>query len=443
MSPADTRKAASDDLIVDARMVAAKAVHAVLTQGQPLETALSSQAAFDRLDSRDRAFARLMVATVFRRMGQIDHVLKQFLKRPAPAFPMALLRIGAAQLMFLKTPAHAAVGETVMLAKRSGKTRGFAGLINAVLRRTAEQGAALAAQLPPKSNIPAWIYNSWEKAYGRSQAQRMAAMLIKDPPLDLNVKSTPEIWAEQLSGQALFAHTVRLDQASNVPDLAGFSQGEWWVQDLAATLPVLSMGDIKGKQVLDMCAAPGGKTLQLATQGAQVTALDKSETRMARVRDNLERTGLKARLIVTDALTWQADTDFDIILIDAPCSATGTYRRHPDVLYNKNPKMVQALQKIQRQLLNHAATQLKPGGEIVYCTCSLQPDEGEAQIKRFLSQNPNFTIASPECSSAGLIADVIKPTPDGYIRALPHFISEKGGMDGFFSVRLMKQKILP
>jgi len=378
---------------VATRIAAAKAVQAVLADKIPLEQALVDHRGYKALSSRDRAFARLLVATVFRRMGQIDAVLKPFIKRKPAPFVVAVLRIGTAQLLFLGTPIHAAVGETVEVLKASKKNQNYAGMVNAVLRRVSEKGQIFLAKEAPRVNIPGWLRNSWEKEYGSPAMRRMATQLQKDPPLDLTVKSDPQMWAEKLDGEVLPNGTVRLEKIGDVTKLDGFEAGEWWAQDIAASLPVKILGDIKGLRVLDMCAAPGGKTLQLATGGAEVTALDRSEDRMVRVRENLERTKLEANVIVADATDWVPETaDFDIVLLDAPCSATGTMRRHPDVLYNKTASDVAKLVKIQDKLLAAAALLVKPGGTLIYCTCSLQPDEGEARIEKFLKNWTDFRL---------------------------------------------------
>jgi len=421
-----------------ARLFAAKAVQLVLEDEAMLETALSQQPGFNALDRRDRAFARLITATSFRRLGQIDAALKTFLKRNPEPLPHAILRTGAAQILFLSTPPHAAVSETVSLLKRSARTKGYAGLVNAVLRRVTEQKASLLAAHPPVKNIPGWIRASWEKAYGKPVTRRIAAQLIKEPPLDIYVKDNPDMWAERLGGEVLTDHVIRLFGGASVPDLPGFADGEWWVQDVAASLPVDMLGDIRGLTALDMCAAPGGKTLQLAAKGARVTALDKSEERLVRLRENLKRTNLTANITPADGIEWgkTATETYDIVLLDVPCSATGTFRRHPDVLYNKSPKHVASLRHIQRKLLNAAASRVKPGGRLIYCTCSLQYDEGEAQADAFLSKNSNFKLMprselnfQPDINP---LKNAQNDQENTYLRVLPHFLGERGGMDGFF-----------
>jgi len=323
-----------------------------MENNQPLEQVLAGQPQYRALEGRDRAFVRLIAATTFRRMGQIDAALKPFVRQRPTKLVYAALQT-------------------------RGSSKGFANMANAVLRNIVDQGPELAGAQPPKINIPGWIRGEWERAYGRQAGRKMSAQLMKDPVLDISVKSDPSGWAEKLGGEVIGASTVRLGKIGDVPALEGFNDGEWWAQDVAATLPVEILGDITGKRVLDMCAAPGGKTMQLAARGALVTALDKSEGRLERVKQNLERTKLTADIVCADALDWAPEGElFDVILLDAPCSATGTFRRHPDVLYNRTPKDVSNLVRLQDKLLAKAADFVKPGGALIYCTCSLMPKEG-------------------------------------------------------------------
>jgi len=392
-----------------------------------------------KLSGRDRAFARLIAATVFRRFGQIEAALKPFIRKKPSALPYAMLCCGAAQLIFLKTPIHAAVGESVAAIKSVRGHTHNAGMINAILRRVSEKGETLAGAKPPRDNVPGWLRGSWKRAYGSSDMRRMALQLQKHPPLDLTVKSDPEGWATRLGGAVLPTGSVRLPNIGDVTALEGFEDGEWWVQDVAASLPVKMLGDVSGLRVLDMCAAPGGKTLQLVAAGANVTAIDRSEARLGRVKENLERTRLKADIRAIDAFDYPAeDSGFDVVLLDAPCSATGTYRRHPDVLHNKTPKDVVKLSRIQQKLLEKAASLLIPGGSLLYCTCSLQLEEGELQIRQFLGKWTDFRLIPPLDALVSDIPEAV--TDEGYVRSLPHFLAEIGGMDGFFIGRMDKGK---
>ncbi len=417
------------------RGVAVRALGRILSAGELLEETLSGNRQFSELEPRDRAFARLLVSTTLRHLGQIDKVISGFVSRTPPEFVMNVLRIGAAQTLVLGTADHAAVGESVDLVKTHRKYGKFSGLINAVLRKITQTGRTKMAQSAPRDNIPAWIYKSWERSFGRGEARQMALEYLKVPPLDITVKSDPEGWAEKLSGEVVFGKTVRLKNAGRIPELEGFEDGEWWVQDLSSTLPVLSMGDVTGKRVLDMCAAPGGKTLQLASAGAKVTALDRSGPRLKLLQENLKRTQLSATLHETDAVSWDNGGElFDIVLLDAPCSATGTYRRHPDVLHHKSHGQMGELIKLQRRLIFSAVEKLRPDGLLVYCTCSLQVEEGEDQIDHFLQKKNDFEVIRfsdekwREFGNSG-----------GYLRLLPHQIREKGGLDGFFIARLSRK----
>ena len=433
------------------RLYAARAVQLVLRDKITLETAFELQNGYNDLEGRDRAFARLIAATTFRRWGQIAAVLKPMLKSKPPVFVMCVLETAVAQMLFLDTGPHAAVSEAVNVLKAAHSTRGFAGLCNAVLRRVADEGKALAGATAPSANFPRWLTTSWEKAYSRVDVRKMSLQLIKDPPLDLSVKSDPEGWAEKLGGKTLPTGTVRLEKIGDVTALEGFEDGEWWAQDVAASLPVKVLTerfDVKNKRVLDMCAAPGGKTLQLAALGAQVTALDISESRLARLHENLARTQLSADVAVGDARKWQRPIgagdeiapQFDAVLLDAPCSATGTYRRHPDVLFNKAHTDIGKLASLQDKLLLAAAHHVAPGGHLVFCTCSLQPDEGQARIKQFLKNRTDFRLnpflKDSQLQGLGVI------TTDGFVRSLPHYLGTEGGMDGFFIAQLTRDGAL-
>lgn len=416
------------------RILAVRALGRILNDEEQLETSLSKDSLFSEIETRDRAFARLLVATTLRRKGQIDSVLAGYVKQTPPTYVQNALRIGAAQLLFLGTASHAAVGETVSLIKAHKKYVKFAGLANAVLRKVDREGRQKLAQTTPRDNIPPWIYKSWEKNYGRAAARQMALEYAKTPPLDITVKSEPETWAAKLGGEVIFDHTVRIPKAGQIKELSGYDTGEWWVQDISASLPVVALGEVEGLKALDLCAAPGGKTLQLAAKGAAVTALDKSSRRLQLLKENLTRTALSAEIIEADALSWdQGDETFDIVLIDAPCSATGTFRRHPDVLHNKTPRQIGQLVKLQRNLLLSAVEKLRPGGFLMYCTCSLQVEEGEEQIDWFLQKKSDFEVIRfsdekwREFGNSG-----------GHLRLLPHQIREKGGLDGFFLCLLRK-----
>ncbi len=431
MPPKRTPKYAS-------RYVAARGLEDVLGKLVPLDQALTGQALFAQLEPRDRAFAHLIAASTLRRLGQIDKVLSPFIKKAPPSYIMAVLRTGAAQVLFLGTAPHAAVDGAVTLLKRSKKTTRAAGMANAVLRRVSEQGEALLSKTRTLDNVPKWLAASWRESYGETNASAMADMLAQDPPLDLSVKENPQNWAEELGAQLLPGGTIRREKIGNVPSLAGFDEGAWWVQDISASLPVKLLGDVKGKRVLDMCAAPGGKTLQLAALGADVTALDKNKLRLGRLIENLKRTGLNATIAAGNAKDWRDPQNpdgggFDMVLLDAPCSATGTYRRRPDVLHLKTPENVASLMRVQEKLLLAAAKHVKTHGTLIYCTCSLEAGEGEEQVAKFTKNKSNFRLNSILSSEMFSLSQSI--TEAGYIRILPPFLREKGGMDGFFIAR--------
>ncbi len=440
---------------MNARIAAAELLIAVLDQGRPLDDALIETQSFAVLAGRDRAFARALATAGLRRLGGVNTVLSRFLERPLPESAQharALLHIGATQLLVLDTPAHAAVGETVGAANALRQARGFAKLINAVLRRVAREGQALFAALPPGADLPPWLYARWRAAYG-AEAERIAASLCEEPPLDLSVKGDAEGWARRLGGIVTPTGSVRLlgPPASSPADssagrrdaggpraaidtLPGFADGAWWVQDAAAALPARALGDVRGKRVLDLCAAPGGKTLQLAAAGAQVTAVDKSGARLKRLRENLARTKLEAEVICADALDYRADNPFDAVLLDAPCTSTGTLRRHPDVAWLRRPNDIRALAELQAKLLDAAAPQLKPGARLVYAVCSLEPEEGPGIVAQALKRG----WRRDPFAAGGIAGADDFLTPDGDLRTLPSYWSELGGLDGFYVARLQR-----
>ena len=436
--PAPMRKQAIVRDSVKTRRAAAMALQDILKNGTVLEQALSSLADYNELPARDRAFARAIVATTFRRFAQIQAALKPLLRKAPPAFTMAVLQTATAQILYLKTPPHAAVGETVDLLKSRASSKGFANMANGVLRNIVRDGAKTAAAVAPSANIPGWIRTNWEKTYGKAELRKMAARLMKDPVLDLQINGDADVWAQKLGGTKIGQQTVRLQSIGDVTSLEGFEQGHWWAQDIAASLPVQVAkslaGPLSGKKVLDLCAAPGGKTLQLAAMDAQVTALDRSEKRLKRLEENLTRTKLSADIVCADGLEWDNTEQYDLILLDAPCSATGTFRRHPDVLYNRTPKILSELTKLQDKLLKNAVNWLKPDGILIYSVCSLQSEESMPRIRRFLRELPDFRLISiPSSINADLSLDLpAKRFEGGTLRSLPSDLPDDGGMDGFF-----------
>src|SRR6185295_2720571 len=377
----------------ESRTVALDVLEACLDKGQPLDDALARHPGFPALDPRDRAFGRLLLATTLRRLGEIDAVLGAMIERPlegANAIGRQILRLGAAQLLFLGTPPHAAVDTSVRLVVDAGLPH-LKGLANAVLRRVSRDGPALLGDRDPaRLNTPQWLWESWTASYGEEATRAIAAAHLVEAPLDLTPRSNAAFWAGRLEGEVLPTGTIRREGGGNVTELPGFAEGAWWVQDAAATLPARLLGEISGKRVADLCAAPGGKTLQLAAAGADVTAVDISNRRMARLGDNLARSGLFAELVTADASKWTPTEKFDAILLDAPCTGTGTLRRHPDIAWLKDEEDVARLTLAQDRLLLHALDLLKPGGTLVYAVCSLQEDEGPARIDSLLAHRPGL-----------------------------------------------------
>jgi 16S rRNA (cytosine967-C5)-methyltransferase len=423
-----------------ARRAATALLQRILRQRLPLEDAFESEAALKPLEARDRAFVRLLVATVLRRLGQIDAILARCLERPLGAKAQGaqdLLRLGAAQLLYLDTPAHAAVDTSVELAAAGQETAGFKALINAVLRRIGrEKAALLQATAAPAINTPSWLWESWVKAYGETRARGIAAAYLAEPPLDFSVKGDPAGWAERLGALVLPTGSLRRAESGPVESLPGFGDGAWWIQDAAAALPVTLFGPVAGKTVIDLCAAPGGKTAQLATAGATVTAVDRSAKRLERLTANLARLGLTAETITADATQWQPTAPADAVLLDAPCSATGTIRRHPDVAWLKTPEDMAKLADLQARLLDATVAMVRPGGTLIYCTCSLQPEEGPHQIARLLAGRAPVERVPVTAAEVGGLVELI--TADGDLRTLPCHLPDQGGLDGFYAARLRK-----
>ena len=419
-----------------ARLIALDVLDRVLGEARPLDDTFAGHPALARLDGRDRAFARLLVTTVLRRLGQIDALLDELMRaRPKAIRVRNLLRLGAAQLLFLETPAHAAVAETVTLA--AGPHDFARGLINAVLRRLAHEGKQrLAQQDAARVNTPDWLWQSWCTAYGEPVARAIADAHLAEPPLDLSVKSDPDGWAVRLCGARLYGNTVRRPAGGAIEDLPGYAAGAWWVQDAAAALPARLLGDIGEHTVIDLGAAPGGKTAQLAAAGARVIAVELSDRRAQRLRTNLKRLGLEAQIEVADALAWRPQRPVGHVLLDAPCSATGTIRRHPDIAWHKTPADVTRMAELQAQLLEAAVEMLGPGGIVVYASCALQPEEGPEMIEQALARGlPVARLPVEARELEGLPVDL---SDAGDVRTLPCHLPKRGGLDGFFIARLRR-----
>jgi 16S rRNA (cytosine967-C5)-methyltransferase len=376
---------------------------------------------------------------VLRRLGQIDVLIGACLATPLP--PRAagvhdILRLGIAQLLFLHTPPHAAVATSVDLAQSRGYPS-HKGLVNAVLRRLSVEGQErVAAQDPAALNTPRWLWQSWTEHYGEETARSIATAHLREAPLDLTLRSSASEWREKLAATQLPTGTVRRAGGGAVATLPGYAEGAWWVQDAAAALPVRLFGDVTGLSVIDLCAAPGGKTAQLADAGAFVTAVDRSSRRLSRLVSNLKRLSLPAATVAADAVTWRPERPADAVLLDAPCTATGAIRRHPDVPHLKRPSDVSRLAVIQERLLRAAIDMLRPGGTLVYCTCSLEPEEGPRQIEQLLSSDA--PVARQPLSAAEMDIPAEWLTEDGDLRTLPFHLAEYDGLDGFYGARLVK-----
>lgn len=413
----------------------------MLERRRPLDEAFAEQGrsgALSRLGERDRALARAIAATALRRTGQIDAVFNRFLERPLKGKTgplMAIVRAALAEILFMDAPAHAVVNLAVHQTRGDRRAKAFAGLVNAVLRKAAAEGPALlAAQDAARLNTPEWLWRSWSADHGEERARALAEANLVEAPLDLTVKAEPEGWAAKLGGTALGSRTVRLAQRGRIEMLAGFGEGQWWVQDAAAALPVQLLGEMAGKRVADLCAAPGGKTAQLAHAGARVTAVDNSGPRLARLRDNLARLGLTAEIVEQAVEDYAPEAPFDAVVLDAPCSATGTIRRHPDIAHLREAADVERLAALQDQLLEKAVSLVKPGGTLVYCVCSLQAEEGEARIARLREAGAPATVSPLASAELAPLAHTL--TPEGYARTWPFVQGEALPSDGFFLARL-------
>jgi len=432
-----------------ARRIAADILDGVLHKHRTLDEQLDgtgAHPALKTLSDRDRALMRRLVATILRRLGTLGNLLSRLLDRgvptDAPRAQSALL-IGAAQILWMDVPDHAAVDLSVRLVQSDRRAAKYAGLVNAVLRRCAREGKLLVEDVNVKSqtlDIPPWLLARWIVHYGETTARKIAAAIGHEPSLDLTVKSDAAQWATRLHGETLPTGSVRTLLQGSVTMLPGFSEGQWWVQDAAAALPVRLFGDVAGKKIADFCAAPGGKTAQLVQAGATVTAIDRSPARVARLRDNLARLSLPAETVVGDAVEWPGGAGFDGILVDAPCSSTGTIRRHPDIAWLRQEADIAPLVALQKRLLQKAAGLLKPGGTLVYCSCSLEPEEGEQTISALLASEPAMRRVPIAASEVADLAEIV--TPAGDLRTLPchlsHLDPRLGGLDGFYAARLAK-----
>jgi len=428
------------------RIAAAQVLADTLSHGGSLDERISSASAsgaLAALDGRDRALVRAIVTAALRRLGTIRKALAQFLEKGVPRKSGALewiLVAATAQILFLETPDHAALDLAVRAARVDQNAAPYAALANGVLRNMIrERQAILDASDPLDDDTPRWLAARWRKTYGEAEARAIAAAHRQEPTLDLSVKSDAEEWARRLGGVVLPTGSVRLETHRPILELAGYEGGEWWVQDAAAALPAKLIGAKPLMRIVDLCAAPGGKTAELAAAGAHVTAVDRSAERLKRLAANFERLRLDVEIVVADALLFAAPL-FDAALLDAPCSATGTIRRHPDVAWTKRSGDLASLAVLQSQLLDRAVALVKPGGLVVYCACSLEPEEGEAQIAALLRRNPDVRRVAIEAREIGGLADCLNG--DGDLRTLPYHLPgttpRMSGLDGFFGSRLQR-----
>jgi 16S rRNA (cytosine967-C5)-methyltransferase len=444
IAPSPSSASLSEPAGLPARRIAADILDGVLRRRRPLDEQLDGAGAHPglaELADRDRALTRVLVATVLRRLGTLRHLLGIFLERGLPATRVeTALLLGAAQILWLEVPDHAAVDLSVRLVLADRRAGRYAGLVNAVLRRLAQHGAQRLRELDAAAlDTPDWLMARWIRSYGAEVARAIALANAQEPALDLTVKDDPAHWANVLGGRVLPTGSVRAVVHGPVSQLPGYADGAWWVQDAAAALPARLFGDLRGKTVADLCAAPGGKTAQLAAADAHVVAVDRAQGRLDRVRQNLDRLRLKADTVAADAAEWQAGP-FDAVLLDAPCSSTGTIRRHPDVPWLKHENDIVKLGSVQRRLIVHAVELTKPGGMLVYCTCSLEPEEGVEIVEEALARDQGLRRLPVSAAEVGGIDAFV--TGAGDLRTLPCQMPDSdprmAGLDGFYAARLQR-----
>ena len=423
-----------------ARRIAADILDGVLRRHRPLDEQLDG-ANLSSLPERDRGLTRALVATVLRRLGTLRHLLGLFLERGLPADTPRVehaLLLGAAQILWLDVPDHAAVDLAVPLVRADRRATHYSGLVNAVLRRITREGAQRLQGVDTVTlDTPAWLMARWTRHYGAETARAIAQANGREPALDLTVKDDSARWAEALGGRVLPTGSVRAIVHGPVPQLPGYAEGAWWVQDAAAALPARLLGDVRGQSVADLCAAPGGKTAQLAAAGGRVVAVDRTAGRLTRLRQNLARLGLTAETVVADAAEWQAGP-FDAVLLDAPCTSTGTIRRHLDIPWLKRESDIASLAALQRRLIARAVELTRLGGTLVYCICSLEPEEAEGIVADLLGSDSRLRRRPVAAAEAGGLEALV--TAAGDLRTLPcHLpdpVPQLAGMDGFYAARL-------
>ena len=424
-----------------ARVAATRILAAVLEKKTSLDGMLDSEngnPVYRALSVADRALVRAIVNSALRHLPRVEAALSMLLDGPLPQGARSLhhvLVVGAAQMLYLDVPDHSAVDLAVEQAHRDPRNRRFVKLVNAVLRRLGREKADIEQAIAQVPVLPDWFYARLVSAYGDKTAERISEAQLTPSSIDLTVKADPALWAEKLGGTLMPNGSVRLGEfEGQIPSLEGFADGAWWVQDLAASMPVRLMGDVSGKRVADLCAAPGGKTAQLALAGAKVTALDQSGNRLRRLRENLDRLGLHAETVEVNMMKYQPEQLFDAVLLDAPCSSTGTLRKHPDVCWTKDENDIAKLATLQGQMLRHALTLVDSGGIVVFSNCSLDPSEGEAMIAQVLAENPGIERVAVRKEDWPSMEAAI--TAEGDLRTTPDMF---GGVDGFFSSVLRKK----
>lgn len=431
-----------------ARKVAADILGNVVHKKRPLDGELDTQSGhsgFRALAGNDRSLVRAIVGASLRHRGEIAEILTRLLDRDIPEKTgrvLDILHVAIAQMLFLDVPDRAAVSLAVDHAGLDRRARPYKGLVNGVLRRLGRERSDLTEDLDAERlNTPDWLWTSWQEAYGEDLARKISRAHQKEAALDLSVKENPADWAHRLDGVPVGVGSVRLVKKGAVEALEGFDDGAWWVQDVAAALPAHLLGSVAGLKVADLCAAPGGKTAQLAAAGANVTAIDISKGRLKRLSENMQRLGLSVETVASDLRSYEPAEPFDAVLLDAPCSATGTIRRHPDVPWIKKPYDIEKLSEIQAELLDRVIAWVKPGGLIVYCTCSLEAAEGETQVSAFLArQTGKIEVVEINADEIGGLTECI--TAEGYLRCMPCYEAgetpETTGMDGFFAARFRR-----
>ncbi|MGC4251954.1 MAG: methyltransferase domain-containing protein [Sphingobium sp.] len=411
-----------------ARRGALRLLDAVLRRGEPLELALHGAA--QGLPAPDKALVHAIAAEALRHLPDLDALIDGATRQPLPddAKARMVLRIALVQVLALGTAPHAAIATALPLVDGGPRK-----LVHGVFGTVTRAGPVL----PDPPTLPGEVAARWAAQWGEAMPEAAARAYGARPPVDVGLRDAGEtdVWTERLGGTSLAPGHVRLAEGAAIPDLPGFAEGAWWVQDIAASCPARLLGSGEGRAVLDLCAAPGGKTMQLAAAGWRVSAVDQSKKRLERLRENLARTGLSADIVQGDVRTWAPEEPVDAVLLDAPCSATGIYRRHPDVLHRIGPRQIAELAELQAELLERAADWVKPGGTIIYATCSLERAEGEEQVAAFLSRRPDF---APCPARADELPAGIAPTQDGWVRTLPDALDAQGGADGFFVARLAR-----